>query len=299
MENKVTISIHGKKHGLRQYEINRDNRKFLYIGLFLILLSISMAIFLIIYLNNSLSVSKAQESYVKHEYENMKNYNEALYETMTHIQENLELKEQALSDANMRMHQIEELIGLAPSDDIELKQRISQAELSSQQIASIFKYIPNGSPIEYKGITSKYGYRKHPKTKKRSFHNGTDMKAAMKTPIYATADGVIEYAGYNRNSGYGRLIIISHNFGFRTFFGHLSKIVAKQATYVKKGDLIGYTGNSGLSSGPHLHYEIRYLQHTVNPYWFIKWNVENFREIFTKVKRVPWKTLIKTVSEAS
>jgi murein DD-endopeptidase MepM/ murein hydrolase activator NlpD len=258
-----------------------------------------MAIFLIIYLNNSLSVSKAQESYVKHEYENMKNYNEALYETMTHIQENLELKEQALSDANMRMHQIEELIGLAPSDDIELKQRISQAELSSQQIASIFKYIPNGSPIEYKGITSKYGYRKHPKTKKRSFHNGTDMKAAMKTPIYATADGVIEYAGYNRNSGYGRLIIISHNFGFRTFFGHLSKIVAKQATYVKKGDLIGYTGNSGLSSGPHLHYEIRYLQHTVNPYWFIKWNVENFREIFTKVKRVPWKTLIKTVSEAS
>ncbi len=297
MENKLTISIHGKKHGLRQYEINSNNKKFLYIGVFLIFLSIISTIFIIIYLNESLNVSKEEESFVKHEYEKMRSSNEVLYETMTHIQENLLLKEEALNEANIRMHQIEERIGLVASDDIPLQDRISQADLNSKQIALLFKYIPNGSPIEYKGITSKYGYRKHPKTGKRTFHNGTDMKAAMNTPVYATADGVIEYKGYS--SSFGRMIIVSHNYGFRTYFGHLNKIVVKTATYVKKGDLIGYTGNSGLSSGPHLHYEVRYLQHTVNPYWFIKWNVKNFKEIFTKVKRVPWKSLIQTVSEVS
>jgi murein DD-endopeptidase MepM/ murein hydrolase activator NlpD len=72
--------------------------------------------------------------------------------------------------------------------------------------------------IKYRGITSKYGWRIHPTLKKREFHPGLDMKASMRTKIYATADGVIEYAGNHKRSGYGRLIIIDHNYGFKTSF---------------------------------------------------------------------------------
>ncbi len=295
MKNKVTISIHGKKHGLRQYEIDANNKKFLYIGVFLIFVSIATVLFIIIYLSESLDVSKQEEAFAKTEYEKMKDSHEVLYETMTHVQEDLLQKEEALQEANVRMQQIEERMGLVASDDIPLKQRISKADLSSQEIALMLRYIPNGSPIEYHGITSRYGYRKHPTLKRRSFHHGSDMKAALNTPVYATADAVVEFAGYHKSSGFGRLIILSHNYGFRTYFGHLSRVVVKAGTYIKKGTLIGYTGNSGLSSGPHLHYEVRFIQKTLNPFWFIKWTKENFNQIFEKEKRVPWNSLVAEV----
>ncbi|MEA1918456.1 MAG: M23 family metallopeptidase [Campylobacterota bacterium] len=295
-ESKYTISIHGEKHGLRQYEIDSGTKKLLYIGLFLIFFFLSVILFVIIYLNQSLGVSREEEHFARSEYKKMKASHSTLYETMTQVQKDLFEKEEALSEANIRMDQIEARMGLVPTEDVALDERIVQAELTSEQIAPLMRYIPNGSPIEYKGITSKYGYRTHPVTRKRELHRGSDMKAAMKTPVYATADAVVEFAGYHKSSGFGYLIILSHNYGFRTYFGHLSKVSVKSGTYIKKGDLIGYTGNSGLSSGPHLHYEVRYIQQTLNPFWFIKWNSENYQSIFSKEKKVPWQSLITAIA---
>jgi murein DD-endopeptidase MepM/ murein hydrolase activator NlpD len=118
------------------------------------------------------------------------------------------------------------------------------------------------------------------------------MKAKMKTPVYATADGVVEFSGMHKRSGYGNLVIIQHNYGFKTYFGHLNKIAVKAGKFVKKGDLIAYTGTTGMSNGPHLHYEVRYLARVVNPFWFLKWNVTNYQEIFKKEKKIPWQSLI-------
>ena len=70
----------------------------------------------------------------------------------------------------------------------------------------------------------------------------------------------------------------------------------KSNRFVKKGDLIAYTGNSGMSSGPHLHYEIRFIHNAVNPFYFIKWNVENYYDIFEKEKKIPWQSLIKATA---
>jgi murein DD-endopeptidase MepM/ murein hydrolase activator NlpD len=142
------------------------------------------------------------------------------------------------------------------------------------------------------GITSKFGYRTHPTLKSKEFHRGSDMKAKMKTPVYATADAIVEYAGYHKKSGYGRLVILKHNYGFKTLYGHLNKVVIKSGTFVKKGDLIAYTGNSGMSNGPHLHYEVRFMSRPVNPFWFIKWNAQNYNTIFEKEKKIPWQSLI-------
>jgi len=148
---------------------------------------------------------------------------------------------------------------LKPLGDESLAERVSIAKLSSSQRATLLQLIPSGSPVEYHGITSRYGYRIHPTLGTKEFHRGSDMKAKLNTPVYATADGLVEWAGYHQSSGFGRLIILEHVYGFKSYYGHLNRVVVKSGKFVKKGELIGYTGNSGLSNGPHLHYEIRFI----------------------------------------
>jgi murein DD-endopeptidase MepM/ murein hydrolase activator NlpD len=112
-------------------------------------------------------------------------------------------------------------------------------------------------------ISSPYGKRIDPFTGRISMHDGIDFAARIGTPIYATADGKVKYARYI--GGYGYTIKINHSFGYSTIFGHMSKMKAKKGQNVKRGDLIGYVGNTGRSTGPHLHYEIRYNKRPVNP----------------------------------
>lgn len=112
-------------------------------------------------------------------------------------------------------------------------------------------------------ISSPYGKRIDPFTGRISMHDGIDFAARIGTPIYATADGKVKYARYI--GGYGYTIKINHSFGYSTIFGHMSKMKAKKGQNVKRGDLIGYIGNTGRSTGPHLHYEIRYNKRPVNP----------------------------------
>ena len=296
MSKKFTVSIHGEKHPSRHYEVDGSLKKLLYIGLFAILFFLSAIFFVIVYLSESLNVSRDEENFARLEYEKIKQTHNTLYETMSQVQIDLLEKEKALDEANIRMNQIEMQMGMKPSIDMPLEDKLVQVELTLEQILPLMQYIPNGSPIEYKGITSKYGYRIHPRLKTREFHRGSDMKASMKTPVYATADAVVEFAGFHKRSGFGNLIILIHNYGFKTYFAHLDKVTVKLGNFIKKGDLIGYTGNSGLSSGPHLHYEVRYIQNTLNPFWFVKWTIENYKQIFTKEKRVPWETLSKTIN---
>jgi murein DD-endopeptidase MepM/ murein hydrolase activator NlpD len=99
-------------------------------------------------------------------------------------------------------------------------------------------------------------------------HNGTDFAAPVGTPIYAPADGVVSFAGWS--SGYGRLVKIKHDFGIETRYAHQSRIRVKVGQRVSRGDRIGDIGNSGRSTGPHLHYEIRVGGRPINPMIYIK-----------------------------
>lgn len=116
--------------------------------------------------------------------------------------------------------------------------------------------------------TSGFGTRNDPKGAGRRMHEGTDMAGAYGMPIYATADGVVVHAGWS--SGYGRLVKIKHEFGIETRYGHMSAIRVKVGDRVSRGDRIGDMGNSGRSTGTHLHYEIRIGGRAVNPMTFIK-----------------------------
>jgi murein DD-endopeptidase MepM/ murein hydrolase activator NlpD len=116
--------------------------------------------------------------------------------------------------------------------------------------------------------TSGFGYRRDPKGYGTRMHEGTDMAGSYGTPIYATADGTVTHAGWD--NGYGRLVKIEHDFGVETRYAHLSQVRVEVGQRVSRGDQIGDMGNSGRSTGTHLHYEIRLGGGPVNPMTFIK-----------------------------
>nr|CRH06253.1 Conserved protein of unknown function. Containing metallopeptidase domain belongs to peptidase family M23 [Candidatus Magnetococcus massalia] len=156
--------------------------------------------------------------------------------------------------------------------------------------------LPSGRPIDSRKITSPYGERKDPLNNKSEFHGGLDLRAPLGTAVRSTADGVVEYAGFHRRSGYGHLVIIRHDFGFRTAYAHLSKTLVRPGTFVSKGDTIARSGNSGKSSGPHLHYEVRFVHRKLDPTRFIRWSWQNYDTIFEE-RRVRWQSLVDLLNK--
>lgn len=297
MKNEyLTITIHDDK-GIKQFNLHlvvKKVLKYIILAFFLILFIGTGAL---LYLNNSVDKIEKNKEVLQRAYSELKHKNSNLKDAIEQTQVSLRIKKKELNELSDSLREIENLIGISSDENSSIEQRVNITKLSSEQRMALLQFIPNGSPITYKGITSKYGMRINPLLKTKEFHNGTDMRAKMNTPVYATADGIVEWAGYHKKSGYGNLVILAHNYGFKSYFGHLSRIVVRSEQFVKKGDLIAYTGTSGMSSGPHLHYEIRYLYQSINPYWFIKWNMKNYNQIFQKVKHVPWKSLVEATSK--
>ena len=129
--------------------------------------------------------------------------------------------------------------------------------------------IPTISPVVASNawISSSYGYRKSPFTGSREFHSGLDISAPRGTPILATGDGTVTFAG--RNGALGKAVKIRHNNEFVTLYGHMLEIKVKKRQSVKRGDVIGYMGKTGRSTGYHVHYEVRKNDKTVNPYQYL------------------------------
>ncbi len=130
------------------------------------------------------------------------------------------------------------------------------------------RYMPSLKPVLDGIISSKFGSRIHPIYKVRRHHDGLDFSAERGTPVYASADGVVTYTGLA--GGYGKLVKLNHKFGFETRYGHLSKIVVRRGEQVKRGQKIAEVGSTGLSTAPHLHYEVRLRGEAINPraYYF-------------------------------
>ncbi len=117
--------------------------------------------------------------------------------------------------------------------------------------------IPAILPIsikDFKRVSSGYGYRMHPIYKQKIWHNGMDFTGTIGTPIYATGNGTVVKA--KKENGHGRKVVIDHGFGYKTVYAHLNSYNVRKGQKVKRGDIIGYLGNSGVSTGPHLHYEV-------------------------------------------
>jgi len=130
---------------------------------------------------------------------------------------------------------------------VEAKQQAEERQLELAMTPTIW-------PTDSKRITSGFGYRKDPFSRRASFHSGLDISADMNTPVLATADGVVSFTGFD--AAHGRNVIINHTKGIQTRYLHLNKILVGDGDTVKKGQQIALSGNTGRSTGPHLHYEV-------------------------------------------
>jgi murein DD-endopeptidase MepM/ murein hydrolase activator NlpD len=136
--------------------------------------------------------------------------------------------------------------------------------LSERQ--SLLSSTPSIKPV-HGWYTSRFGYRSDPYTNRPHMHAGLDMAAPPGTPVYAPADGVVSYVGYE--NGYGKLVSIDHGYGVVTRFGHNSRVFVEQGQKVHRWDVISAVGNTGRSTGPHLHYEVRIHGIAVDPINYI------------------------------
>lgn len=158
-----------------------------------------------------------------------------------------------------------------------LSNRIAFQRKSFEEIEQMIKgkekllaATPAIQPISNKNlnrIASGFGYRIDPVYKTVKMHAGLDFAAPQGTPIYATADGVVKLAG-NTGNGYGNHVIINHGYGYETLYGHQYRIKAKVGQRVKRGELIGWVGSTGKSTGPHLHYEVHKNGRHIDPIYF-------------------------------
>jgi len=134
----------------------------------------------------------------------------------------------------------------------------------------LLRAIPAIQPISNKNmkrVASGFGYRIDPVYKDFRLHAGLDFSAPTGTPIYATSDGVVQTAGFNTD-GYGNKVVINHGYGFQTLYAHMVRVKAKAGQSVKRGEVIGYVGSTGKSTGPHLHYEVIKRGAKVDPVYY-------------------------------
>ena len=134
---------------------------------------------------------------------------------------------------------------------------------------TMYRHIPSIMPVESAYLGSQYGYRTDPIDGKRRMHRGQDFAVNLNTPVLATGDGVVTKAQYD--SGWGRYVKIDHGYGYETIYAHLYKINVKKGQKVKRGDVIGKSGNSGRAAGFHLHYEVHKNKKVDDPkkYFFL------------------------------
>jgi murein DD-endopeptidase MepM/ murein hydrolase activator NlpD len=139
-----------------------------------------------------------------------------------------------------------------------------QADQSEQADVAI----PSGQPVDGANLTSGFGVRSDPFRASAAMHPGIDLAAPLGTPVYATADGIVDRSEWN-DGGYGNLIEIDHGQGIQTRYGHLSQRIAQAGETVRRGDLIGLMGSTGRSTGSHLHYEVRVAGRAIDPISFV------------------------------
>jgi len=185
--------------------------------------------------------------------------------------------ETELEIAKVEQISSKKLVGSVATTLDNLVQRIGAQEKSYEEVNQLVKdkerllaHTPAIQPVSNKNlkrIASGFGYRIDPIYKTPRLHPGLDFTAPQGTPIYATANGKVEVAG-NLGDGYGRHVIINHGYGYKTLYGHMVRIKARVGQSVKRGEVIGWVGSTGKSTGPHCHYEVIKNGSPIDPIYF-------------------------------
>ncbi len=282
--------------GTKTYNLNKIIKKAIIYSIIIIITIISVSFWTISYLDKEVLALNIQADKIRAEGDKVRAQSNELAAQNKVYSLQIKDKIKDIEELGDTIRDIEDIIGLKNNDEVSLINRATLAKLTSTQKSFMFHIIPNGNPLKEYKITAKFGWRIHPITKKKKYHNGIDLRAKRRTPVAVTADGVVRYVQDKNKGNYGRMIIVAHNYGFETVYSHLRYTHVKVGDVVRKGQVIAKSGNSGLSSGPHLHYEVRYASKVLNPKSFIEWSIKNYENIFEKQRRVQWESLVKMIN---
>ncbi len=314
MKNRLIITV-SDVHGTRAFNIHQIAKKLIVAVVLIVAIILGTSFWFISQLDKQVDSLKKQKQFIIKEKEKaIKDKNQELREKSQEISI-LTRKEKKLQAQNQfysvqikskvedievlssKLDKMEDMLGLKNDEKKEEITKETLKSINENMKMYMLKTIPSGFPLKDTVITSGHGYRIHPITKKRKFHRGIDFRAKKRTPVYSTADGIVTYVQSRNIGSFGRVIRIQHNFGFETTYAHLNKTMVKLGDIIRKNEKIGLSGNSGRSSAPHLHYEIRYGGKVLNPKTFAKWGFNNYNSIFTKERRVHWESLVKLINE--
>lgn len=202
----------------------------------------------------------------------------------------LEVKQEIARVEKIKDHQ---LVGSITSTINNISNRIAAQKKSYDEVEDLVKNkeqllarTPAIQPVSNKDlnrIASGFGYRIDPVYKTTKFHAGLDFSAPQGTPIYATADGTVSTSG-NSGNGYGNHVIINHGYGYETLYGHMVRVKSRAGQAVKRGEVIGWVGSTGKSTGPHCHYEVHKNGEKIDPiyYFYNDLTPEQFDQLLKK-----------------
>ena len=283
MKNRLIITI-SDTNGTKSYNVHQFVKSFFIVISCIIFLTLGGSFLFISYLNYGIEQIKESKA----------SQLQALEELYTSQIEN---KVKDIEELASKLEDVYTIIGV---DKDASKKEISENTLKRidlKQKEYTLNVIPSGLPLDNVEVSSGFGYRLNPITKKRQFHRGIDIPAPRRTPIKATADGIVEFVQSSDVGDYGRMIKISHNYGFKTIYSHMHETYMNVGDVVRKGQVIGLVGNSGRSTAPHLHYEVKHVNQILNPKNFMNWQLADYEQIFKKERRVEWESLISLVND--
>ncbi len=171
-----------------------------------------------------------------------------------------------------------------------ISRSLDQLQVLAQEKEQFSLAIPAIWPIDRKNLKAFYSFGErssHPIFGRRAMHKGVDLSADYGTPVFATGDGTVEKVDQGQaNFGYGKQILIDHKFAYKSRYAHLQRIFVTQGQKVKRGQLIGEVGSTGGSTGPHLHYEVIYLNRHVNPinYFNLNLTADDYQELLKNIR---------------
>ncbi len=290
MQDRLVISIVDEK-GSKQFSLPRSATKLILIGVTVVLVLLLASFFVMSFLMNQINDITKQKNEAIIQYH-------SIYQKNAMLKNAIREKTDELEVVNSKIDKLEDIISIK-TNVIKHPQitKVDLQNISSAHKLLLLSLIPNGNPLKNFTKKSPTSERLHPLHNTSGVEGGMDYMVPKKSPVYATADGVVILVQENGKTGLGNVIKLTHSFGFSSVYGHLDTLAVKKGDFVQKGQVIGYSGNSGRSNGDRMYYEVSFLGTPLNPLAYASWNFDNFDVIFSKEDGIDWKNLVWAIED--
>ncbi|STP12886.1 M23 family peptidase [Helicobacter mustelae] len=291
MQNKLVITIVDER-GSRQFQVHKHIKKIIFFGVLGLLASLIGAFFFLRFLMKSIENVAMEQNIAISEYL-------YIYQQNENLKDQIQKKTNELDVIHQKIGDLETIIDTQKNnqkphhqfDDIDLE------NLSPSQKQMILNLVPNGDPIiEYEDRQRAFS-PEGKRAKKQKQPLGISYTLALKTPIYATSDGVVESIRTGYKKGFGNYVRLNHSFGFSSLYAHLENVVLKRGQFVKKGTLIGYALMSTKEQNPALYYEVSFVGKALDSELYTQWSEKNFNEVLLQDKNIDWKSLVWVIKD--